>query len=1007
MPLFGKGQNTAYFQQNVHYDIEVTLDDENHLLDGEMQLIYSNQSPDTLKGIYFHLWANAHQQRNTALEKQLTKFGDTDLYFADEADRGGFETISFSQVGDSLSFSSKPDEPDVVWVELTDPILPGAKTIIDIQFQLKIPKSFSRLGHVGQSYQITQWYPKPAVYDQHGWHPMPYLDLGEFYSEFGSFDVKITLPANYWLTATGTLETPDEAARLDSLVSATEEWLETYEAGKSVWTDIESDTFPTSAQNLKTLRYTAENVHDFAWFADKRFWALKDTTQIEGRTVDCWAFFTKTEAELWKKAPFYLKRSLHFYSEAVGPYPYDQVTAAQSPLSKGGGMEYPMITLIGLEWSGRSLDATITHEVGHNWFYGILGSNERTHAWMDEGMNSYFDQAYMDQYYETPPLWFMPGFFRPDSPTNEWELSYLYKARRGTDQAPETHANDFTYSNYWLGAYEKPAWAMNMLREYLGEASFDQLMHIYFDQWRFKHPGPEDFLNLIERQCECDADWWLEGIIRTTDFYDYQLKSTNRTIDSVEVVLRNKGSIEGPIPLAWQAEDSTYSTFWVAGFEGEKSFTFVRPEAADLIIDPNHIAPDIDRTDNGTKGRFLPKLKFLTGLEEDGKKPLYWLPIAAWNAHDKFMVGLGLHNLGILDRPLKWALLPLYAIEEGQLNGVAYLGMTHFDESNRSNWFKWEFELRRFSDKNFGAFGVQTRYLRLNPRFSLRRQQGQVTTRHHTFATQVIGLRLEDLVFSPEGDFTGLEENYSFIPELSYHLVEQRTINPFSLMLRTEFQQLADGPFGNDPFAYLRFSADWRNQFTYKPDKHIYFRAFFGGMLFNTDRDAGAILPGAFHLTGQGFPGYSDYRYEDFYFGRDGGEAPFNQQIYQRDAGFKNAFDNAFRNQAGNTNDWMLAFNLKVDVPFNLPIRPYFDVAYVNDRQPLSAGKDFVDQIWWSGGIAVEYGDGWLGVYFPLINSNNINSLYDQGGGGYLSRVTFTIDFDQFRPDIIKRRLNY
>ena len=169
------------------------MDDENHTLNGSIEMEYFNNSPDELKDIWMHLWANAYKNRNTAFSKQKARTGSTKFYFAEEHQLGNFSELDFRVDDKTIDWEFDPKNPDIARLTLNKPIKSGEKIIISTPFNLKIPASFSRLGHVGQSYQMTQWFPKPAVYDKDGWHPMPYLDMGEFYSEFGSFDVKITL----------------------------------------------------------------------------------------------------------------------------------------------------------------------------------------------------------------------------------------------------------------------------------------------------------------------------------------------------------------------------------------------------------------------------------------------------------------------------------------------------------------------------------------------------------------------------------------------------------------------------------------------------------------------------------------------------------------------------------------------------------------------------------------------------------------------------------------------
>ena len=215
------GVEVEYFQQHVAYDIEVTLDDSAHTLDAFEKIVYTNNSPDTLEFIWFHLWPNAYKNTETAFAKQRERFLNNSFIFSKEKNRGYIDSLDFKI--DNISTETEPHQEwiDAVKVLLPEPLYPGGQITIETPFYVKIPKVFSRLGHMGKHYEITQWYPKPAVYDLKGWHPMPYLDMGEFYSEFGSFDVKITLPEDYRIMATGDIINGEaEYAWLDSLASA-------------------------------------------------------------------------------------------------------------------------------------------------------------------------------------------------------------------------------------------------------------------------------------------------------------------------------------------------------------------------------------------------------------------------------------------------------------------------------------------------------------------------------------------------------------------------------------------------------------------------------------------------------------------------------------------------------------------------------------------------------------------------------------------------------------------
>ena len=392
-----------------------------------------------------------------------------------------------------------PQHSDIVKVILPSPLAPGGKINITTPFHIQLPYNFSRGGHDEQSYQATQWYPKPAVYDRKGWHPIPYLDQGEFYSEFGNFDVKITIPDNYVVAATGELQNEEERKWLNEKMEETasfETRLYKTFPHDADWRK-KSMEFPASSLKTKTLQFVQNNVHDFAWFADKRFLFKKDTMQLKsGRVIDVFSFYTKPQYEAWRNSIQTMKDAVRTRSEWIGEYPYNVVSAVQGPASFGGGMEYPTITIVSPESNEKMLDFVIAHEIGHNWFYGILGSNERKHPWMDEGINTFYDNRYSKwKYGDKGELNYGSGSF---SLRDAERLLFESKAVVKKDQPINTEADKFTNMNYDLVAYYKTGAWLELIEKKLGKETFDKAMQEYYRQWQFKHPYPEDLKKVLE-----------------------------------------------------------------------------------------------------------------------------------------------------------------------------------------------------------------------------------------------------------------------------------------------------------------------------------------------------------------------------------------------------------------------------------------------------------------------------------------------------------------------------
>jgi hypothetical protein len=482
-----------YWQQEIDYHIDVTLNDKEHVLEGFEKMQYTNHSPDTLHFIWMHLWPNAYKNDRTAFSDQMLLNGNTKFYFSPKEQRGYINRLDFKVNGVTAATEDHPQYIDVVRIMLPTPLAPGGSITITTPFHVQLPYNFSRGGHEGESYQVTQWYPKPAVYDAAGWHPIPYLDQGEFYSEFGHFDVQITVPKNYVVAATGELQDEEEKKWMAERENFT--WTPLKEKIKSPGGSFKmiEKPFPASSPETKTLHYVQDRVHDFAWFADKRFIVNHDTCQLpSGKVIDVYSFYTPNEKPVWQKSLQYEKNAVRFYSSQVDEYPYKVLNVVQGPKSFGGGMEYPTITVISPTSSPRDLDVTIAHEIGHNWFYGILATNERDHPWMDEGINSFYEYRYAAMYYND----------RPGQDRTFFETF----AEEHHDQPIETTAENFQVTNYDLVAYFKTSDWLRWMEKELGSESFSRAMQDYYRDWSFKHPQPADFKASMEKSLGRNLD---------------------------------------------------------------------------------------------------------------------------------------------------------------------------------------------------------------------------------------------------------------------------------------------------------------------------------------------------------------------------------------------------------------------------------------------------------------------------------------------------------------------
>lgn len=498
----------TYWQQELRYSIRAELNDVEKSITGFETIVYKNNSPHTLDFIWFHIWPNAYKHDSTALMTQIRNDGERAKKAAN-AGNGFIAELSFQVDEQPVQTEAHPDPQyiDVIKVLLPNSLLPGDSVSISTPFKVFLPPYFSRSGYAGTEIMACQWYPKPAVFDKAGWHPIPYLDMGEFYSEYADFEVSLTVPSSYVVGATGSLSTLDELQLYKDL------------GKQNLMRRKKQPVLYTSSLNspTKTLSYQARMVPDFAWFADKDFVIHYDTIQLgNGKTIDAFSYYHDQKKTLWNNSMDYIKDAVKKYSEWIGDYEYPVVQVVEGPSnSSSGGMEYPMITLITKpDATEESLDAVITHEIGHNWFMSMLGSNERAHTWMDEGLNTYFQFRYEAEKYRSNSI------FGRSIPANIKRLppdKFLATLYNGIHQnlpmqsAMDIPADQFKSSDeYGLVSYVKTALWMYVIESSIGQEKMDLAVRNYFNKWKHKHPQPEDMQAAFEEAAGEDLDKFFE-----------------------------------------------------------------------------------------------------------------------------------------------------------------------------------------------------------------------------------------------------------------------------------------------------------------------------------------------------------------------------------------------------------------------------------------------------------------------------------------------------------------
>lgn len=1003
-----------YFQQEVNYTINVKLNDEAHELSAFERLEYTNNSTSELGFIYFHLWPNAYKDQQTALAKQLLEEGNTDMYYAKPQDLGYIDSLDFKVNNVSAKLEYDPVNKDIAKLILNEPLRPGQKITITTPFHVKIPSGeISRLGHIGQAYTITQWYPKPAVYDLNGWNQMPYLNQGEFYSEFGSFDVSITLPKNYVLGATGDMEDgAAELAWLDQRIKDTEKKINELHSRK--YLSDPDMAFPPSDKELKTLRFKQNNVHDFAWFCDKRYNVLKGevTLPYSKRTVTTWAMFTDSEIELWQNAIAYLNDATFFYSLWNGDYQYKHVTAVDGTISAGGGMEYPNITVIGESSDDFALETVIMHEVGHNWFYGMLGSNERAHAWMDEGINSFNELRYIRTKYpgatvaaalgrDSTFTLFEANLYKHKA---EYELLYKYSANLGIDQPCELQAKDYSELNYGAIVYSKTAIVFDYLMQYMGEDDFDRAMQFYFDQWKFRHPQPNDLRKTLEYFSEKDLSWFFDDLIGSTKKLDYKICSSKKLDDgNYEVMVKNSGEIKGPVALCGLKKGEIIGMVWYDGFDGKKLLTFPPSEIDEFRIDYFNYMPELNRKNNTLRRKGMLKkveplhLNLVGALDNPHKTQVFWSPVIGYNDYNNLMAGVAVYNHFLFQKKLEFDLMPMYAFGTKDLTGYSKLQFNFVTKEKSIQQVSLGARTARFAYLNDAGIGFPLSYLKIEPYATIDfRKKRARSTINQQLSYRFVIINKDSYTYSAL-DFTAgpvKTNDTRYFHDVTYHVENKRAVNPFDIKLNYQ---------NGDGMSKAAVTATYSISISSK--KSIELR-FFGGAMFKRDPFAGDYR---FRMSGQ--TGYQDYLYDNIYFGRSAYSAPQLgfQQFTETDGAFK------IWSPLGQSDNWLASVNVKSPKIYKFPLQLYFDAGVFSTHVvTVSSGGTSqgitAPEFMYSGGIEIPLVKNIAEVYIPLVNSQNIIDAIQANNPNtrFIDMVRFKVNLRAANPiNLIKESLPF
>ena len=529
-----------YWQQHVEYEMDIAVDVSDFTYDGDQSIIYTNNSNDTIKKVYYHLFFNAFKP-NSQMDIRSRTIRDPDrrvgsrIVALEEKDYGDISVSALKQDGKDIYYEVNET---VLLARLNKPLLPGKKTKLSMVFTAQVPLQIRRSGKLnkeGIDMTMTQWFPKLAEYDSEGWHPNPYIGR-EFHGVWGNYSVNITIDKDYVVGGTGYLQNANEIGH-----------------GYTEKEPKENDS------KTNTWKFYAPNVHDFAWAADPDY--IHDIKKSESG-VDLHFFYKPTvNVEDWKKLQEDSVLLMKYFEEAIGPYPWKQYSIIQGG---DGGMEYAMCTMITGERSYPSLLGVTAHEMAHAWFQHLLATNEAKHAWMDEGFTEYITSL-SENYVNNES---------PEFPHKSSYDRYYLLAKSGFEQAQTIHSDRYDYNfAYGASAYSKGSVFLSQLGYIIGKENLNKTLRRYYEEFKFKHPTPNDFKRIAEKVSDLELEWYLNEWTRTPHKIDYGIDISSLEDERV-ITLKRKARIPMPIEVVVSFEDGSSEMYYIPNdlLHGYKTF---------------------------------------------------------------------------------------------------------------------------------------------------------------------------------------------------------------------------------------------------------------------------------------------------------------------------------------------------------------------------------------------------------------------------------------------------
>lgn len=928
------GQDAGYFQQGVKYDIKAQLQGLDTLI-ASCNINYQNNSPHPLDTVYFHLWMNALSDKTSPFSQQMLIANNRDFYFLKEKDMGGYLSLDGKIGQQTVGINYVDKSKEIAYIILPSTLQPGGAVEFRLEYTLKIPSLVTRMGVSDDIINLVHWYPKTAVFDQSGWHTMPYLSWGEYYSEYGDYSIEFNHSDEMKVAAS--------FIKKQSPVSSI---IRIQKVG-----DVPIYVFPKK-QNSNSVHGSVGSVKINIHF--------------------------HSQEKIWDNALSYTQDIIKYFEKEIGPFPYSELTVVQGPQHQASAMEYPGTIVVNKIASIRDLDYYLAHEIAHQYFYAALGFNERDEAFMDEGLATFYEDKYTTNKYgnhhynaKAPRFIHLPV----EPVATIYGHKHLCNRRRGQPLATKPlDSHPFAYA---VNAYPRSATLFKIIEKHLGEKSFKSAIKNIYESYKHKHISSNAFFNELERETR-QSMHWVRAVTSGAGLGIYTVKKNKNA-----KLIVSSTEVDYPVHVIADRLDTVLSARGGAVLLDQNLLSY-----KNLMIDPYNI---MSTSPNKTilNRSFLPDIKLGINAGTPNHTNISVLPLIYYNTTDKWMPSLAVFNSTIPSSNTKWLINPAYSIEKKALNGEAWFSQDfHFSPTR---YLQPRLSIKKYSYQQNDIHGYYLGYQKLAGELNYHMTDMKNWDKHQRISLSYMYIQEDLAFFTSFEDFTIEPESFSNI-RLGYNYFNSNGITKSNYNITID----AVPKYTNGGF-FVRATASASKKIFYRPTKTFTARVWAGYFIENTQRYSlsynNRVVKGTLGLMQNA---YNDYSYDAYYFDRNTNRIR-QASPYGNGGGFALQFDG--NRNIGQSNDLAFALNLQLDPPMRLPkflpIKLFFDIGGYT-QGPKSQSSEVI--YLYSGGVRLSYLQDALTINIPFFNSKEINNLFLEESRSFLNRISITFDILKLNP---------